>query len=398
MELFQKKYPELNVYKNYDDPLIPLNTSNFFFAIVFTDKNGTIVNIDDKVIFVQRKKIVNSNHIINESTDFRDQEVKDDPLINISFVKCKHEFLAEFENADDAIKNYIVRNGHCFEMNNTIFKGSPMFTTNSTGFRYIFGYDTEKYYDFASFNDTFPFRIQFFYQSVLYNPNNYTNPIKKELGMLQSISDAYHFYHYRSYFSLTTSERDDNIFFSDVKLTKNFGLTQFQYGFLSYDPVDYHYQYLMQLDIFLEHYHEVYSRKYKKIQEVMAEISGFGSIALVVVNIIFTIVKNEIVTATISIDYYGPLLSVRENSDLIKLQRGSKQVNSIINENNTVDYLNRDSAVNYKIINIAQKNTKKGIFKKSQNSDKMLVYKKEQNLKLLTHFAACGYPLSNNRE
>ena len=130
----------------------------------------------------------------------------------------------------------------------------------------------------------------------------------------------------------------------------------------------------------------------------MAEISGFGSIALVVVNIIFTIVKNEIVTATISIDYYGPLLSVRENSDLIKLQRGSKQVNSIINENNTVDYLNRDSAVNYKIINIAQKNTKKGIFKKSQNSDKMLVYKKEQNLKLLTHFAACGYPLSNNRE
>ena len=124
----------------------------------------------------------------------------------------------------------------------------------------------------------------------------------------------------------------------------------------------------------------------------MAEISGFGSIALVVVNIIFTIVKNEIVTATISIDYYGPLLSVRENSDLIKLQRGSKQVNSIINENNTVDYLNRDSAVNYKIINIAQKNTKKGIFKKSQNSDKMLVYKKGTNLKLLTHFAACGYP------
>lgn len=96
-----------------------------------------------------------------------------------------------------------------------------MLTTNSTGFRYIFGY------------------TQFFYQSVLYNPNNFTNPLKKELGMLQSISDAFHFYHYRPYFSLTTSERDDNIFFSDVMPTKYFGLTQFQYGFLSYDPIDY---------------------------------------------------------------------------------------------------------------------------------------------------------------
>lgn len=169
----------MNVYKNYINPFIPLNTSNFFFAILFTDKNGKIVDIDDKVLYIQRKTMVNSNHIINEGTDFRDQEAKDDPSLNISFVPCKHEYLAEFENADSQIKDYIVRNGHCFEMNNTISRGSPMFTTNSTGFRYIFGYNTEKYYGLTSSQETFPQRIQFFLSSVLYNPNNYTHPIKK---------------------------------------------------------------------------------------------------------------------------------------------------------------------------------------------------------------------------
>ena len=92
--------------------------------------------------------------------------------------------------------------------------------------------------------------------------------MKKELGMLQSISDA---------------------------TTQYFGLTQFQYGFLSYDPIDYQNQYIIQLDIFLEHYHEVDCRKYKKIQEVMAEISGFGSIALVVINFIFLRNSNFII-------------------------------------------------------------------------------------------------------
>ena len=36
-------------------------------------------------------------------------------------------------------------------MNNTFLKGSPMFTTNSTGFRYIFGYDADHYYDYGRF-------------------------------------------------------------------------------------------------------------------------------------------------------------------------------------------------------------------------------------------------------
>ena len=243
-----------------------------------------------------------------------------------------------------------------------------MLTTNSTGFRYIFGY------------------TQFFYQSVLYNPNNFTNPLKKELGMLQSISDAFHFYHYRPYFSLTTSERDDNIFFSDVMPTKYFGLTQFQYGFLSYDPIDYQNQYIIQLDIFLEHYHEVYCRKYKKIQEVMAEISGFGSIALVVINFIFLIVKNEIVTSMISTDYYGELSLKKEhltNSDIIKMANTGKINISSFNNNNTVDYLNKDSSgVNNKVTIFSQQLSLKKIIITPKNlnfqkNDKMFIYQKE---------------------
>ena len=54
LELFQKKYPELNVYKNYQDPNIALNTSNFFFAIVFTDRNGKFINIENESIYFQR--------------------------------------------------------------------------------------------------------------------------------------------------------------------------------------------------------------------------------------------------------------------------------------------------------------------------------------------------------
>ena len=162
LEHFQKKYPELNVYKNYQDPNIALNTSNFFFAIVFTDRNGKFINIENESIYFQRKKMVQSNHVINEGNDFRDQETKDDPTVNISFVPCKREYLTDFDNADDEIKEYIVKHGHCFEMNNTFLKGSPMFTTNSTGFRYIFGYDADHYYDYGSLNQIFPLRIQFF--------------------------------------------------------------------------------------------------------------------------------------------------------------------------------------------------------------------------------------------
>ena len=63
---FPKKYPELNVYKNYQDLNIALNTSNFFFAIVFTDRNGKFINIENESIYFQRKKMVQSNHVINE--------------------------------------------------------------------------------------------------------------------------------------------------------------------------------------------------------------------------------------------------------------------------------------------------------------------------------------------
>ena len=60
-----------------------------------------------------------SNHVINEGNDFRAQETKNDPSVNISFVPCQNENLTDFDNADDEIKEYIVRHGHCFEMNNT---------------------------------------------------------------------------------------------------------------------------------------------------------------------------------------------------------------------------------------------------------------------------------------
>ena len=191
---------------------------------------------------------------------------------------------------------------------------------------------------------------------------------------------------------MTTSERDDNIFFSDVKTTQYFGLTQFQYGFLSYDPIDYQNQYIIQLDIFLEHYHEVYCRKYKKIQEVMAEISGFGSIALVVINFIFLIVKNEIIASMISTDYYGELTLKKEhltNSDIIKMtNKGKMNINSV-NNNNTVDYLNRDSSgVNNKVMNFSQQlslkkiniNPKRLSF---QKNDKMFIYQKATKSKVI---------------
>ena len=83
-------------------------------------------------------------------------------ILVLFLVPCKREYLTDFDNADDEIKEYIVKHGHCFEMNNTFLKGSPMFTTNSTGFRYIFGYDADHYYDYGSLNQIFPLRIQFF--------------------------------------------------------------------------------------------------------------------------------------------------------------------------------------------------------------------------------------------
>ena len=72
-------------------------------------------------------------------------------ILVLFLVPCKREYLTDFDNADDEIKEYIVKHGHCFEMNNTFLKGSPMFTTNSTGFRYIFGYDADHYYDYGRF-------------------------------------------------------------------------------------------------------------------------------------------------------------------------------------------------------------------------------------------------------
>ena len=136
----------------------------------------------------------------------------------------------------------------------------------------------------------------------------------------------------------------------------------------------------------------MYCRKYKKIQEVMAEISGFGSIALVVINFIFLIVKNEIVTSMISTDYYGELSLKKEhltNSDIIKMANTGKINISSFNNNNTVDYLNKDSSgVNNKVTTFSQQLSLKKIIITPKNlnfqkNDKMFIYQKATKSKMV---------------
>ena len=279
------------------------NNSNFLFGFVFFMSNGTQLNISDEIIYYE-----NNYHISNSYNG---------NVINynetIYFEKCNKEHFNKFDISSNELQNYLIKKGLCLNFNNTLFKGSPFNDFNFNGFSLLFGYKTQIYYDYYSkYKNLFPLTVKIFFQTTSFEPNNFHNPMKKKIGTYDAyLSDSYAI-QYISIFSLKTLKRDENFFFNKKNKTnfysfsnmENSQITRPQFGKNEGKEA------IFNLKIYLDNTKIIFSRQYKKIQDIIAQIVSILQVEYFIIRI-FIMINGNSVIKQLYYDYFN----VENNKD-----------------------------------------------------------------------------------
>ena len=285
----------------YSDNLLSnktiFNSSNFLFGFVFLMSNGTILNISDEIIYYE-----NNYHISNS---LNGNVINDNK--SIYFEKCNKEHFNKFDISSNELQNYLIKKGLCLNFNNTLFKGSPFNDFNFNGFSLLFGYDTQIYYDYYhKYKNLFPLTVKIFFQTTSFEPNNFNNPMKKKIGTYDAyLSDSYAM-QYITIISLKTLKRDEDIFFSSKNNTnfysffnmENRQITRSQFSKNEEKEA------IFNLKIYLDNTKIIYSRQYKKIQDIIAQIVSILQVEFFLIRIFFMINGNYVVKK-LYYDYYN---------------------------------------------------------------------------------------------
>lgn len=374
LDLFYRRNPTLNIYKDYTIERKPLNITNFLYALVLKDSKGNNIDLSNEFwltfLIIQNTSSIlvkNQTEKEEEGEDEKDQDrffekgEEPDNLKELSFVHCKEEYLKDFTNTEDKVKQYIINNGLCLNPNNTILTGSPLYNVNSKYFQFFLAYNTTMFSDeYMKYKVYFPMSIQIFYQSVIYDPSNFDNPFIKEIGVINSQNLGYEFYEDKAFISLYSSERDDNFFLSKINKTQIFGLNSYSHTYFdTFDDYYAHTTSLLRMEIILEHFHEVYNRRYLKIQDLFAKVSGLVNVALVAIHIILSLFKDNEVVNSIIRSHYGTSFSHL-------IHKTSKMKHST--------FLNKGASSLFSLHNIQHEST----------VDKLCIMKKNSNQNLMT--------------
>ena len=314
----------------YSDNLLSnktiFNSSNFLFGFVFLMSNGTILNISDEIIYYE-----NNYHISNS---LNGNVINDNK--SIYFEKCNKEHFNKFDISSNELQNYLIKKGLCLNFNNTLFKGSPFNDFNFNGFSLLFGYDTQIYYDYYhKYKNLFPLTVKIFFQTTSFEPNNFNNPMKKKIGTYDAyLSDSYAM-QYITIISLKTLKRDEDIFFNSKNKTdfysfsnmENSQITRPQFGKNEGKEA------IFNLKIYLDNTKMIFSRQYKKIQDIIAQIVSILQVEYFIIRIFFMVNGNYVIKK-LYFEYYN-VKSNKENQNKISFNKNivKKEVIDLFSNN-----------------------------------------------------------------
>ena len=274
-----------------------LNISNFMLAFIFITKNNSLFDIHQKNLYKYSIKYhIQNPDMLEDSTEPSE----------FDFIECKEEYFKGFPNTPHSTIKDLVENGVCIDIRNNIVEGAPMYNLVYKTVRINIKFNESEYTErFLEYQEMVPLRALLYYQSTLYEVDNYTDPFKKDIGISEFKLTPSFAQSYNLLFQSVISNRDDNIFFTSINSTNFFGFSQLiQTQFFYTEETEADFSDMFNMDINFEPYTTIYSRKYVKIQEALSQVVSFSNVGIIIGKFItHLLTKKEILSLLCKIHF-----------------------------------------------------------------------------------------------
>ena len=261
IDMLSKVNPKIILYSTVLNETTFVNNNNLFFAFDVRFFNGTRVENSSKLLFKIMSTYANSSiNGLNET------------LLNND--KCKIKFLDKFDLENSVIQR-ITSNFTCPTLQNLGLSGDPYHSMELTSIiiRFMINQTELKNYNKSEIEKMFPLNFEMYYQSISFNPDSYENPIIK----LMSHGEVYLFLNNLVYlspvFGNSTLIQDDSLIFTNNKVSSILGfksVNSFTFPSIVYNNLSV----LIETNIFISTFQDIYKRSYLKLQDVGAQTSA----------------------------------------------------------------------------------------------------------------------------
>lgn len=274
-DIFRKKTPSLDSYKDYPNTNAKvLNNSNFFLSLVLEGADSNKVEIIESGLF--------KTSLTYEVSELEDSDAETNERREINFIDCGREHYKQFGEVSKTVSEKIKKYGYCINFNNIVFEGSPLYGIRYKGLKLDITFNTSEYYwNEHIYKSMFPIKGRLYYPSFTYEGSNFNDPFKRVLGVAEIALDQNFEQSYYFTFVNTISKRDDHFFLTKINETSILSFSQFTSA--RFSPTEENgFASMISLRINFEPFNMIYSRRYIKIQEVLAQVISFSNIGLII--------------------------------------------------------------------------------------------------------------------
>ena len=396
-ELFLRKKPTLmTATQHIGSSQIKLNRSNMFIGFVMFAANKSAFNFDVNWFFysfkIEKQNDIIKNNKSNEENEFfptnnetieeNNTETSTDDIV-LKGINCTMDMLANFEDITNETKTIIVEHGVCIDFNNENISASANFNNQLSRILVEMNYNLslvfENPYVLEEYEKSFPLSLHIFYQSNIYDPENFEHPNKKTLGSTSLSFESSTLHQIQAEIKAINSITKTGFFFSSTESKKETAL-----GLINVFDVESGmvfsgngYGRLFDMRIALNQELNTNIREYKTLIDFFSELGGVLNLLLIFFRIIMVYVGDFEILFYLFTTYHAHNCKEGKNiqtiNTLSKLSnlndtKGKNQSSIAFNENvsKSIGYLNEmtpKSPVKCKIKNNEPKYTRWKIIK-----------------------------------
>lgn len=359
-DMINKTNPRLisyNKFINNKSEIENIDNSNFLVAVQLWHLENTNINLTDNDYF----------RITAHSVDRKILRGETSEIVPINIGKCDEKYFKSFDEIDINYKNLIMKEFVCLDLNNLSIFGNPYKSIKANYIKINFSYNLsnmlKKYgsYENMVLKQLTTLRFRTFYNSYSYSLENYDEPLKKRLSYSEVPIYLDVETRLLGSFKSGWSFNDCGYLFEDIKERRLYRIHDYKTStFPSPYPDSKGFIDFMKLILFVEDSVQIYSRKYVKIQEVIANSLAFGKAFMLILSSLSLIYNRDRINDKLANKFFKYVPETNYSLDLIKDKKICNNVKSFSKNNLVSNYKNFfNSTSKYKDLIINDKHVSK---------------------------------------
>jgi hypothetical protein len=278
LDMITRKNPKLINYMNYYNEPMSIKDKNLFVSFEVLYRNRSNLDLLKENNYFKFDIFNSSENYLNHQFEYE----------KLGIQKCSKNMIDYFRREDKEVLDYLLIHSQCIILPDLIFQGSPFIPHLKRSIKFSLNVNSSKLrqeFNQTVIDEMFPLRFRIFYQSYYFDLDNYENPLNPKIYFTEinlTLENSYN-----SFFSFNQANltRDDDILLPSKNTSSIFGFNKFFFfsnNVLENDGA----KKLLNSEIYLDNYQEIFIRRYDKLPDAAAQVLGISRI----INIIFQII------------------------------------------------------------------------------------------------------------